>query len=53
MDGNMNVNDMQMRSCIVKLGIVSSLYGDFWENICEYKKSSFCAYVHLIKSKLN
>ncbi len=31
MDGNMHGNDMQIRSCIVKLGVVNSIYGDFWE----------------------
>ncbi len=25
----MHGNDMQMRLCIVKLGVVSSIYGDF------------------------
>ncbi len=25
----MHINDIQMRLCIVKLGIVSSIYGDF------------------------
>ncbi len=27
----MHGNDMQMRLCIVKLGVVSSIYGDFGE----------------------
>jgi len=31
-DGNMHGNDMQIRLCIVKLGIVSSTYGDFCES---------------------
>ncbi len=26
----MHGNDMQMRLCIIKLGVVSSIYGDFW-----------------------
>ncbi len=29
--GAMHGNDMQMRLCIIKLGVVSSVYGDFWE----------------------
>ncbi len=29
--GNMHGNNMQMRLCAVKLGVVSSIYGDFWE----------------------
>ncbi len=28
MDGNMHGNDMQMRLCIVKLGVVSTIYGN-------------------------
>ncbi len=28
----MHRNDMQMRLCIVKLGVVSCIYGDFWES---------------------
>ncbi len=31
MDGNIHRNEMQMRLCIVKLGVVSSIYSDFWE----------------------
>ncbi len=27
----MHGNDMQMRLCLVKLGVVSSIYGYFWE----------------------
>ncbi len=27
----MQGNDMQMRLCIIKLGVVSSIYGDFGE----------------------
>ncbi len=27
----MHGNDMQMRLCIVKLGVVSSIYGDCWK----------------------
>ncbi len=30
-DGNMHGNYMQIRLCIVKLGIESAIYGDFWE----------------------
>ncbi len=29
LDGNKHENDIQMRLCIVKLGVVSSMYGDF------------------------
>ncbi len=39
----MHGNEMQMRLCIVKLGIVSSIYGDFWEESgwrCAYAQSS-------------
>ncbi len=28
---DMHINDMQMRLCIIILGVVSSIYGDFWE----------------------
>ncbi len=34
---------LQMRLCIVKLGVVSSIYGDFWEESwwrCTYAQSS-------------
>lgn len=31
MDGNMHGNDMQMTLCILKLDIVSSIYGSFGE----------------------
>ncbi len=43
MEGNMHGNDMQMRLCIIKLGVVSSIYGDFWEESgwrCTYTQSS-------------
>ncbi len=42
-DGNMHGNDMQMRLCIVKLGVVSSIYGDLCEESgwrCMYAQSS-------------
>ncbi len=42
-DGNMHGNYMQMRLCIVKLGIASSIYGDFGEAMgwrCTYAQSS-------------
>ncbi len=38
-----NENDMQMRLCIIKLGVVSSIYGDFCEESgwrCTYTQSS-------------
>ncbi len=31
MDGNLHGNDMQMRLCIAKLGVVSSIYANFWD----------------------
>ncbi len=40
---NMHGNDMQMRLCRVKLGVVSSIYGDFWDESgwrCTYTQSS-------------
>ncbi len=39
----MHGNDIQMMLCIVKLGVVSSMYGDFWEESgwrCTYAQSS-------------
>ncbi len=39
----MHGNDMQMRLCIVKLGVVSSIYGYFGEETgwrCMYAQSS-------------
>ncbi len=39
----MHGNDMQMRLCIVKLAVVSSIYGYFWEKTgwrCTYAQSS-------------
>ncbi len=29
----MHGNNVQMRLCIVKLGVVSSIYGDFWGGV--------------------
>jgi len=43
MDGNMHGNDMQMTLCIVKWGVVSSVYGYFEEETgwrCRYAQSS-------------
>ncbi len=43
MDGKIHGNVMQMRLCIVKLGVVSSIYGDLWEESgrrCTYAQSS-------------
>ncbi len=39
----MHGSDMRMRLCIVKLGVVSSIYGDFGEESgcrCTYTQSS-------------
>ncbi len=58
-DGNVHGNDMQMRLCIVKLGVVSSIYGDFveesrWRCTCAQSsltgvyKGIFCTYAFII-----